>query len=282
MEKEEFLKKVEVELKISKGSPYTIKNYKKYNQKLLDFSKKSPDQITEDDIKLYMAENLTESASTSIILFLSSIRYAYTMVLNKDLTSKIRRPKKEKRIPTVLTKEEAKALMASADNKKSKLMISLLYAAGLRISELLNLRLEDLNFIEKIGHVKQGKGRKDRNFNIPQFLLNTLKEQVDNQKKAHEDYLFTGPKGQLSSRNLQKIVTNTSIKAGIKKSVHPHTLRHSFATHLLEDGVDLRSIQELLGHSNLDTTQIYTHISTEKLRKIKSPLDSLMENEEQK
>ncbi|MEM3126573.1 MAG: tyrosine-type recombinase/integrase, partial [Candidatus Woesearchaeota archaeon] len=149
------------------------------------------------------------------------------------------------------------------------------YACGFRVSELVNLKVGDLNFNEKTGFVKQGKGRKDRIFNIPIFLLDSLREYAGN--KTNEEYLFTGPKGKLSSRNLQKIVSNAATKAGIKKDVHCHTLRHSFATHLLEDKIDIRKIQELLGHADLSTTQIYTHISTEELKKIKSPIDSLME-----
>ena len=151
-----------------------------------------------------------------------------------------------------------------------------MYACGMRVSELINLKIKDLDFDEKTGQIKQAKGKKDRTFNIPSFLINDLKEQAQNQNKKNKEYLFTGPNGKLSPRNLQKIVSLAGKKAGIKKEVHCHTLRHSFATHLLENGVDIRKIQELLGHADLSTTQIYTHISTEELKKIKSPLDELM------
>ena len=151
-----------------------------------------------------------------------------------------------------------------------------MYACGFRVSELVNLKVKDLNFEEKIGNVRQGKGKKDRVFNIPEFLLENLKEQVELQDKTNQEYLFTGPKGRLSSRNLQKIIQKASRRAEINKEVHCHTLRHSFATHLLENGTDIRKIQELLGHSDLSTTQIYTHISREELKKIKSPIDEVM------
>ena len=157
-------------------------------------------------------------------------------------------------------------------------MISLMYACGLRVSELVNLKTENLNFEEKIRHVRQAKGRKDRIFNIPEFLFSDLKKQAEKQQENEKEYLFTGPNGNLSPRNIQKIVNISAKNAEIKKKVHPHTLRHSFATHLLEDGVDIRKIQELLGHADLSTTQIYTHISTEELKKIPSPIDSLMKD----
>ena len=155
-------------------------------------------------------------------------------------------------------------------------MISLIYACGLRVSELVNLKIDEIDFDDEIGYVRQGKGRKDRIFNIPKFLRAKLQKQVNAQREINSEFLFSGPKGKLSTRNIQKIVEKAVKKAGINKSVHVHTLRHSFATHLLEDGVDIRKIQELLGHSDLSTTQIYTHISKKELKKIKSPIDKLM------
>jgi len=276
MEKEDFLDKLNVELRISKNSEYTLRNYLQSNNKLFEFAKVSPEQITINDVKKYIAENLAENSSSSIILFLSAIKYSYSNILGKDITAGIKRPKKEKKLPSVLTKEEMRRLAEALENKKSKLMISLLYACGMRVSELVNLKVSNLEFDEKIGYLKQAKGRKDRMFNIPLFLLKNLENQVLKQKEINQEYLFTGAKGKLSSRNIQKIVGKAAKRAEIKKDVHPHTLRHSFATHLLENGVDIRKIQELLGHADLSTTQIYTHISTEELKKIKSPLDELM------
>jgi integrase/recombinase XerD len=277
MNKEEFLKKIEVELKISKNSTYTLRNYLKSNSILLSYFKKNPDEMTEDDVKLFVAENLSDKSSMSIILFLSAIRYAYSSILKRDITISIKRPKREKKLPSVLTKDEVKKLIDFLEIKKSKLMVSLMYACGMRVSEVINLNINDFKFEEKVGYVRQGKGKKDRIFNIPAFLLEDIQKQVLSQKKEKQDYLFTGPNGKLSSRNLQKIVKTGAKRAGINKEVHCHTLRHSFATHLLENNIDIRKIQELLGHADLSTTQIYTHISTEELKKIKSPIDSMME-----
>ncbi len=276
MNKEEFLKKVETELKISKNSSYTIRNYVASNAALLEFSKKAPEELSLDDVKTYIAEHLTEKSSSSVILFLAAIKYAHSTIFSRDITAGIKRPKKEKKIPAVLSKEEIKALLSSITNLKSKLMISLLYACGFRVSELVNLKIVDLDFNEKVGHARQAKGKKDRIFNIPEFLIPALKQRAEKQKSVAQEYLFTGPKGKMSSRNLQKIVKKAAKKAGLQKEVHPHTLRHSFATHLLENGTDIRMIQILLGHSSLSTTEIYTHISTEQIKKVISPIDSLM------
>jgi len=279
MIKEEFLKKVETELKISKNSDYTIRNYVLFNSNLLNFIKKEPEQIVTDDIKAFMAEKLTDKASSSVALFLAAIKYAYSNVLKKDVTAGIKRPKKELKIPNVLAKDEVKKLIDSLSNSKSKLMISLIYACGFRVSELVNLKLQDIDFNDKTGHARKAKGKKDRTFNIPDFLIAQLKIQSETQKAQGKEFLFTGPKGRLSSRNIEKIVKKAAKKAGIEKKVTPHTLRHSFATHLLESGIDIRTIQEMLGHSSISTTEIYTHISKERLKAVKSPIDSLMKEE---
>ena len=276
MTPEEFLEKLEIELKISKNSEYTIRNYLNANKQLLSFSKKVPEEITEDDVKKFLAEKLTDRAASSVILFLSAVRYAYSNLLKKDPTAGIKRPKREKKIPSVLSKEEVNLLINSIDTKKSRLMVSLMYACGMRVSELINLKISDLNFNEKIGHIRQAKGRKDRIFNIPESLFEDLKKHAEMQKERNEEYLFTGPKGKLSERNIQKIVSSAARRAGINKHVSCHTLRHSFATHLLEKGVSIRVIQSLLGHSSISTTELYTHISTSQLKEIKHLIDDMM------
>jgi len=274
MKTDEFLKKLEIELKISKSSEYTLRNYMAANKDLLEFSDKYPSEIQTDDIKNYMAEKLSKKSASSTILFLAAIKYAYQIIFHEDPTASIKRPKKEKRIPATLSKEEIKKLLSELRTEKSKLMASLMYACGFRVSELVNLKIADINFPEKIGHVRQAKGNKDRIFNIPFFLVDDLKRQAENQKKEKQEYMFSGNSGKLTTRNLQKIISSAAKRAGLGENVHCHTLRHSFATHLLEEGVDIRKIQELLGHADLSTTQIYTHVSTEELKKIKSPIDN--------
>ena len=216
MDKLEFLNKLSIELKISKNSPYTLRNYVEKNEKLLDFLKKSPDELTEDDVKMYMSEKLSNYSALSIILFLAAIKYSYSNILKKDITINIKRPKKEKKIPTVLTKDEMRLLLSSCNNKKSKLMISLLYSSGLRVSELVNLKVNNLKFEEKIGFIKQAKGKKDRIFNISDFLFNDLKDYAENRKLDNSEFLFSGLNEKLSSRNIQKIVKSLAKKSGIK------------------------------------------------------------------
>ena len=274
MNTQEFLEKIEVELKISKNSDHTIKNYVRANLDLLNFLNKEPEKVTEDDVKKYLSK-ISGRASSSIILFLAAIRYSFSNILKKDPTSGIKRPKRERKLPTVLTKKEVRKLLNIIENKKTKLMMAMLYACGFRVSELVNLKLEDLDLDEKIGHVRQGKGKKDRMFNISAFLFKPLKKQIEQQKQNNHEFLFTGPKGKLTDRNIQKLLKKATEKAEIKKNVHPHTLRHSFATHLLENGTDIRYIQELLGHADLSTTQLYAHVSSEQIKKIKSPIDTL-------
>jgi len=275
MKQEEFLKKLEIELKISKSSAYTLRNYMAANKVLLEFLDKYPSEIETDDIKNYMAEKLADKSASSIILFLAAIKYSHQAIFKEDPTASIKRPKKERHLPTTLSKDEVKKLLNELRTEKSKLMASLMYACGFRVSELVNLKIVDLNFPEKIGHIRQAKGNKDRIFNIPFFLLDELKDQAEKQKNEKQEYMFSARNGKLSTRNLQKIISSASKRAGLGDKVHCHTLRHSFATHLLEEGVDIRKIQELLGHADLSTTQIYTHVSTEEIKKIKSPIDSL-------
>ena len=272
MDSNEFLKRLETEIKISKLSPYTLKNYLNSNKLLLKHANKQPEQIEQQDVKYFLADNMTERASSSIILFLASIRFAYTNVLEKDPTTGVKRPKKQKKIPQVLTKQEVLKLIDSTQTIKSNLILQLLYSSGLRVSEIVNLKPVDLDFNENTGWVRQGKGKKDRMFIFSKKLSKKLQKFI----KKHQDwaYLFSKTKP-LTTRNIQKIVQLTKQKAEIDKDVHPHTLRHSFATHLLDAGVDLRKIQVLLGHSSIATTQIYTHISSEQIKSIKNPLDAL-------
>ena len=172
-----------------------------------------------------------------------------------------------------MTFEEVKRLIDGVSNIKHKLIIKMLYGCGLRVSEVINLKKSDLNFDESLIHIRLAKGRKDRFVKIP----DSIKEELENYSKFGEsEVLFLSQRGgKLSTSTIQKIIKNFSKKAGLKKNISPHTLRHSFATHLLETGIDLKIIQKLLGHSDIRTTQIYLHISNQLIKNVKSPLDNL-------
>ncbi len=269
----EFEKKLETELKLRGFSENTINSYIFYNKKFLEFCKKEPLEVKEDDIKNFIAHKISEGASPrTVVLIQSALRFFYDEILKKGIVN-LKPPKISKSLPVVLTREEVKNLINSVKNKKHKLIIEFLYSSGLRLSELINLKVSDLELEEKIGWVRKGKGSKDRIFILSSKLVEELKEYLKNKKDS--DFVFSGRNGKMSERNVQKIIRIAAKKAGIKKKVSPHTLRHSFATHLLESGENIRKIQELLGHSNLSTTQIYTHVSIEELKKVKSPLDEL-------
>lgn len=268
-----ILKKLEIEMKLRGFSEKTIKSYLLYNQKFLEYIEKSPENVTEDDIKEFMAHKMEDSVTNGSLSFIkSALKFYYDEILGKNF-SWIKTPRQTKALPVVLTKNEIKDLIDSTENEKHKLLIELLYSTGLRLNECINLKYSDLDIKENIGWVRKGKGSKDRIFIISETFKNDLIRYKE--KKGAGEYIFTVSGRKMSPRGIQYAIKVSVERAGIDKDVHVHTLRHSFATHLLENGVDIRKIQQLLGHSNLQTTQIYTQVSSEEIKKIKSPLDML-------
>ena len=176
----------------------------------------------------------------------------------------IERPRKDKKLPIVLSKDNVKKIIEHTNNIKHRCIVSLLYSAGLRRSELLNLKLSDIDSSRMLVFIKDSKGNKDRYTLLSTNILNDLRLYYKEWKPT--TYLFEGQKNeQYSAASVGKIVTEAAIKAGIKKRVSPHTLRHSFASHILRGGADIRTIQELLGHSSLSSTQIYTKLDEKSL-----------------
>ncbi len=267
----EELQKLQTELKLRGFSPLTLRNYSFFVDKFLKKTNKPVNDLSQEDIRSYLAEMFNKKSKNTIMLAAAALKFFYQEILKKEV-GQIKIPKKDKALPHVLTKEEVSRILEAAETKKSKLILSLLYSSGLRVSELVNLRPSDINFDDKMGWVRKGKGSKDRAFILSQELSNELRGYLGKRKESQ--FVFSKDKP-LTTRNIQKIVKHVRIKAQIQKKVTPHTLRHSFATHLLEAGTDIRIIQSLLGHSSLSTTQIYTHISTEQLKKVQNPLDNL-------
>lgn len=268
-----MLHRLESELKIRGFSADTIKSYMFHNQKFAETLNKHPKEVTEREIKEYLGSIISQNnySPSTIALTRAALVFYHNEVLGKNI--KIKSPKIPKTLPVVLTKNEVKRMIMSAKDPKHNLMIKLLYSSGLRLSELQKLKVNDLEIAQRIGWVRKGKGQKDRMIILSEDLCGDLQKYITNENK----YLFPGRDDSkpISVRQIQNIVARVANAAQINKNVHVHTLRHSFATHLLENGTDIRTIQALLGHSNLNTTQIYTHLSNKELQQVRSPLDEL-------
>ena len=268
-----ILKTIEIEVKLRGFSAATAKSYLTYNKKFLEYIKKKPNDIVEQDVKLYLAERVNEGLSSkSIALIKAALFFYYCEILKNKF--EIKTPKIKKSKPVVMTKDEIDLLFSYIKNPQYKLMLKLYYSSGLRLSEALTLRVKDLDFNEEVIWIRDGKGGKDRMSILSSDLGVSLKNHVDNTGKGKDDFVFVNRYGNpFNPRTIQKVIEKAKVDSGINKDVHIHTLRHSFATHLLEAGVDIRYIQTLLGHSSLETTSQYAHVSTEALKKINSPLD---------
>lgn len=271
-----MLDKLETELKIRGFSDQTVKSYLFHNKKFMSFANKPVDLVEKEDIKKYMAHLIADKKQkpASVSLAMSALRFAYDEMLGKGLFTTLKLPKSEKKLPVVLSKEEIKKMLDATKNLKHHLLIQMLYSSGLRVSECINLKVHDLDLEEKFGTVRSGKGRKDRNIILSDTVIRNLKTYLS-QRTHQSSYIFNVKGNVMSVRQAQKIVQNAAKKTGLNKKVFCHALRSSFATHLLEGGTDIRIIQELLGHANLATTQRYTKVSREQLRKVRSPLDDL-------
>ena len=212
-------------------------------------------------------------------LRISAVKFFYQQVLLKDFD--IKYMKRLKRIPEVLTKEETVAILNQITNPKHRLLIETIYGCGLRVSEAICLKKADLRFNEGLIMIKQSKGRKDRFVTLPELLFSRLKGYIE--IRADENpYVFDSNRGShLTTKSVQLIVQNAAKKTKISKQIHVHTLRHSDATHLLEQGTDLRIIQRLIGHSSVRTTEIYTHISNQLIKNVVCPLDCLNSTQNQ-
>lgn len=266
------------QMKIKRYSPNTIRTYSSVLNTLFEYYKNhKPEDITQEQIRQYLLYLVEQRAVTSAYQrqLINALKFYYQMVLGKTLAPMYtQRPRKSKKLPVVLSESEVEQLLSQVVNLKHKCILYTIYSGGLRRSELLNLKISDIDSSRNCIIVRDAKGGKDRNTLLSKKLLDLLRMYYKEYKP--KDYLFEGASGgPYSITSLRKIFGRALASSGIKKDAHLHTLRHSFATHLLERGTDIRYIQALLGHSSSKTTEIYTHITTKGFDGIDSPLDVL-------
>ena len=273
------VQKFETWLLSKRYSVSTIKTYLNAIQVFLSANRgRLPEEITVDDILQFnkdyiLRRNLSSSYQNQVV---NAIKLFYRVVENRCIRIEdIHRPRREHRLPNVLSKDEVRAILEAHGNVKHKAMLSLIYSCGLRRSELIGLRSEHIDSKRMLVIIRQGKGKKDRIVPLSPRILELLRDYYKAYKP--EKWLFEGEKAGSSydERSLSQVLKSALRKAGIRKPVSLHWLRHSYATHLLESGTDLRYIQELLGHNSSRTTEIYTHVSTRSIQKISSPFDDL-------
>jgi site-specific recombinase XerD len=259
---------------ICKLKGYSIKTIKSYNftiKKFFRYLKNSELNLNHQSVKYYLLS--LDLSTNSVRLEYAALRFLFREILKMPFTIEdIPLKKKKKTLPKVLSQHQIKQILESTKNLKHKLIIKLLYSSGIRLQELINLKKIDIDFDRNILTVRKGKGGKDRITIISESIkLDLLKYYSLTNFKT--PYVFEGRKGKYSKKSVQLVLKKAGNKLGF--NLTPHMLRHSFATHLLEQGTDIRYIQKLLGHSSLSTTQIYTKVSTNDLSKIKNPLDNL-------
>jgi integrase/recombinase XerD len=251
------------------------------------FLQRSPDTATVEDIRrfqLHLAETGTSICTRNRIM--TGVRFLFRVTLRRlDLAGEIYHLREPQKIPQVLSPDETRRLLAVASSLKARVMLSLTYGCGLRVGEVVRLKVKHIDSAQKIIRIEQSKGRKDRNVMLSPEMLDLLRQwwkarvAFDSKTPVQERWLFPGrrPGQPMTRRQLSRLFHEAANDAGIKKSVSLHALRHSFATHLLERGTDIRVIQALLGHDKLDTTARYTRVATGMIAKVKSPLDLLSE-----
>lgn len=267
------------ELVLHGYSPRTIKAYVQHVARFTRHFGKSPRELGREEIYDYLLYLANEKRVSRAYRdqAVSALKFLYGRVLGRSFVAEaLPRPRKEYKLPSVLSAGEVRRFLGSVRNIKHLSILMLMYSAGLRVGEVVKLRVEDIDSDRRMIHIRGAKGRKDRYSVLSGVALNVLRMYWRLYKPR--DWLFPGGKSgrHITLRSVQRIVERTREKAGIRKCISAHTLRHSFATHLLEGGTDLRYIQELLGHKSSKTTEVYTHVTRRDVGRIVSPLDNLL------
>lgn len=261
-------------------SPNTERIYCHYFRDFVNyFDGVNIDHLTKEQINSYILRLIRKQqiSTSQQHQRINAIKFYYEKILGGEKQYfELHRPQKEHKLPKVLSKNEVRRIIEAGENLKHKCILMLLYSAGLRRSELINLKISDVDSERMVIHVTGAKGKKDRITLLSEKLLELLRHYYKGYRPKY--YLFEGQAGgKYSPTSVANILRSAAQKAGIRKQVTPHMLRHSFATHLLEQGTDLRYIQELLGHNSSKTTEIYTHVSRQAIDKIKNPMDDFFD-----
>ena len=262
------------EMQRRRYSDRTIETYVGCLERFLTWCKKPVNTITKKDIRLYLEEySKNGKAGNTMNVILMALKFYFEQCLGRKIWIDIKYSKIPEKMQRVLTKEEVWKLLGKIENWKHRLMIELMYSAGLRVSEVVNLKVRDLALDKGFGFVRNGKGRKDRIFVLAMVVKEKLGNLIEIEKLTSESYVFVSNRGEkYNIRSLQEIVKRASKKAGLG-GVHPHTLRHSFATHLIENDYSLTDVQASLGHKSPETSMIYVHMASPKIMGIKSPFE---------
>ncbi len=255
----------------------TIQTYCHCVEKFFRICRKEPSAITKKDIKDHLDRLLERNAPGSTVnVYLNALKFFYEEVLHRKLTINIKFSKIRKHLPECLSQEEMRAFLEAVRNSKHKLIVIFTYGSGFRVSEVVSLKVRDLDLETGFGWVRDGKGGKDRMFIIPQKMKNDILSWIEKNRLQKHDWLFPGYKNKhYTESSVRKIVKQARLNAGISKNITPHTLRHSFATHLLENGYSLLEVNKLLGHSRMETTMVYAHLAKPTLTRVESPYDVL-------
>lgn len=278
----ELILLVRKELELRGYSDKTIKAYVGQICRYQGFLKKDLADSTNEDVRDFLHYLLRDKGKSHAYVnqTLSALKFLLTKVLYiKGASERLPRPKREHKLPDVLSQQEVLRILNSVKNIKHRAILILTYSAGLRVSEVVNLKIGDIDYSRMLIHVRQGKGKKDRYTILSGGAIEALQTYITTYHVG--DWVFPGelPINHITERTVQRIFENARDKAEIRKVVSIHSLRHSFATHLLEGGTDLRYIQELLGHMSSKTTEVYTHVTEKDIRRIRSPFDWISSKE---
>ena len=270
------------ELRLRNYSHRTVKAYRSCVRTFIGhFAPKHPRQLRDEEIREYLVHLLTDRKLTggTVNQVYNALQFLYRELYKRPFMFRdLPRPKKERRLPNVLDESEALRLFGAVENLKHRTILMLTYGSGLRVGEVVSLRVEDLDVIRRLIHVRGGKGKKDRFTLLPESMIPIIHQYGAAYGIVDSGWLFPGGREEshISERSIQSVFEKVVLKAGIQKHVTMHSLRHSFATSLLQRGQDLEFIRKLLGHESIKTTQIYTHLTATDLAKIRSPIDFVL------